>query len=81
MQVSSQGQRNHHSKSPTTTGMQYSGVYLYYLVCKILFKQPQEAFLIVKKNPQTTNKYDFLSIKHISYFIVAGLIGFPASLH
>lgn len=47
MQVSSQGQRNHHFKSPTTTGMQYSGVYLFYLVCKDLFKQPQEAFLVV----------------------------------
>lgn len=49
MQVSSQGQRNHHSKSPITTGMQYHRIYLYYLFFKDIFKQPQEAFLIVKK--------------------------------
>lgn len=56
MQVSSQRQRNHHSKSPTTTGMQCSWVYVYYLIHKDPFKQPQGAFLFVKKKTQNTNK-------------------------
>lgn len=62
MQVSSQRQRNHHSKLPTTTGTQCSWVYLYYFLCKDLFKQPQEAFQFGKKKatpPQNTINLTF----------------------